>query len=66
VSSLPWNVLIPALATLVLVAFWLWMFVDMTSNPYLDGRSKYNWMLAFIFLNVVAAIFYFTEYKRRP
>jgi hypothetical protein len=42
------------------------MFRDMTNNEYLPGDSKYSWTLAFIFLNVFAALwYYFVEYKNR-
>jgi amino acid transporter len=73
--------LIPQLISLIciipLVVFWLWMFRDMTNNGYLPNNStapltwppssKYNWTLAFIFLNVFAAAFYYVyEYRKRP
>ena len=74
------NQLIPPLITLLivlpLIAFWLWMFQDMTKNVYLPDNSaapltwppasKYTWTLAFIFLNVFVAAFYYAwEYKKR-
>jgi len=70
------QLLISLIAVLPLLAFWLWMFQDMINNDYLPNNSaaplmwppssKYNWMLAFIFLNIFAAAFYFVyEYRKR-
>jgi hypothetical protein len=57
---------IPLIISLPLVVFWLWMAWDLGKNDNLSGSSKYNWMLAFIFMNVFAAVFYYvTEYKKR-
>jgi hypothetical protein len=57
--------LIPLIATLPLIAFWLWMAWDMANNDHLPGISKQNWTLAFVFLNVFAAVFYYvTEYRK--
>jgi hypothetical protein len=66
--------LIPVIIVLPLIGFWLWMFREMSHNDYLPDNSpltwppssKYNWMLAFIFLNVFAAAFYYVlEYRKR-
>lgn len=68
--------LITLLIILPLVAFWVWMFRDMTHNDYLPDNSaapltwpptsKYSWTLAFIVLNVFAACFYYVlEYRKR-
>ena len=71
--------IIGLIVVLPLFVFWLWMFRDMTNNVYLPrwpfwdvtnydnlpGR-RFNWMLAFVFLNVfAAAIYYVTEYRNR-
>ncbi len=62
-----------------LVLFWGWMFWDMIHNDYLPRwpywdvaeydslrNRQINWTLAFVFLNVfAAAIYYFTDYRRR-
>jgi hypothetical protein len=49
-----------------LIAFWLWMFIDLANNDYLPSDSKNNWFLAFILLNVfAAAYYYFVEYRNR-
>lgn len=50
---------------LPLIAFWLWMFRDMTNNDRLTSSEKYTWTWLFIFLNVFAAVFYFIEYRYR-
>lgn len=57
--------LIPFIAILPLIAFWLWMAWNMSNNNNLPGSSKQNWTLAFVFLNVFAAVFYYvTEYRK--
>ncbi len=68
--------LIPIIVLLPVIAFWLWMFWDMTGNDRLPDistplltwppSSKFGWTLAFILLNVFSAIFYyFWEYRNR-
>ncbi len=67
--------LILILIPLSLLAFWAWMFSDMTKNDNLphcfitftNGRNpSFDWTIAFIFLNIFAAIFYYvTEYRKR-
>lgn len=60
--------LLPLLLMLpfVLLAFWLWMAWDMANNGQLSEKEKVNWLLAFLFLNVFAAVFYYvTEYRKR-
>ena len=58
--------IIPMITAFVLLAFWIWMFRDMTVNDHLLVTSKYNWMLAFIFLNVFAAVYYYVyEYRKK-
>ncbi len=59
------SVIISLMIILPLVAFWLWMFQDMTNNANLPSESKSNWTLAFLFGNVFAAAFYYaTEIER--
>jgi hypothetical protein len=63
------------LIPLALLAFWLWMFADMTKNDNLpeclvsftNGRdARLDWKIAFIFLNLFAAIvYYFNVYRNR-
>jgi hypothetical protein len=54
---------------LVLIVFWIWMFRDMLNNDRLPNGGPLNkltsdpksdWTIAFIFLNVFAAVFYFS------
>ena len=57
--------LILMIIPLALLVFWLWMFWDMTNNDNLPSGSKFNWTLAFVFLNVFAAVYYFAEYRKK-
>ncbi len=72
------SIIMPLLIILPLplLVFYLWMFWDMTNNDNLPGNStaplrwppssKFEWTLAFIFLNVFAAVLYYVnEYRRR-
>ncbi len=68
--------LISMILVLPLIVFWLWMFWDMANNDDLPSNSnapltwppstKFGWTVAFIFMNVVAAgFYYFYEYRNR-
>lgn len=58
--------LIPMLVVLPLFVFWAWMFWDLTNNDELPSNAKWYWTLAFVFLNVFAAVFYyFDQYRNR-
>lgn len=63
------DVLGPVISILVvsaLLVFWAWMFWDMTNNDSLTGNVKYTWTLAFVFLSLFAAVYYFLyEYRDR-
>jgi uncharacterized RDD family membrane protein YckC len=64
------QIVIPLITGLIialpLIVFWLWMFRDMINNDNLPSSSKDYWMLAFIFMNVFAAVFYYaTVYRNR-
>jgi hypothetical protein len=60
------SIIIPLIIILPLIVFWLWMFRDMINNDNLPSSSKDYWLLAFIFMNVFAAVFYYvTEYRKR-
>lgn len=60
---------------IVLLAFWAWMFNDMTKNDLLppcfisisSGRNvRQDWMVAFVVLNIfTAGYYYLTEYIRK-
>ena len=60
--------LILSLLPLALLAFWAWMFSDMLKKDALPqcfatfsaGRDlRFDWIVAFIFLNVFAAMYYY-------
>jgi hypothetical protein len=66
---------IPLIIIVPLIAFYLWMFRDMSNNDNLppcfinltNGRNlKFDWTFAFIFLNILTAgYYYFTSYRQR-
>ena len=59
------------LVALAIFSFWLWMFWDMSANETLSKcyititkDPKLDWMLAFVFLNILTAgLYFFTEFK---
>jgi hypothetical protein len=58
--------LVVALAVLVL-AFEVWMFIDVFKHPTLNNNKKVLWMLGMLLLHpIIAIIYYFTEYKNKP
>jgi len=60
------SIIIPLIAILPLIVFWLWMAWDLGGNDNLSSREKFYWMLAFLFMNVFAAVFYYVyEYRKR-
>lgn len=60
------NLSIPLIIILPLIAFWLWMAWDLGGNDRLSGNEKTYWLLAFLFMNVFAAVFYSVyEYRKR-
>jgi hypothetical protein len=54
----PLIVLVPCLV------FWGWMFRNMMTNDDLPDGVKNNWTLAFVVLNVFAAIVYYNAVYR--
>lgn len=57
--------LIVLLIPIPLLAFWAWMFWEMLKNEEIPPDTKYYWTLAFFFLSLIAAIYYFfTEYRK--
>jgi hypothetical protein len=60
----PVQVIIPLLVLLVCLSFWGWMFRDMMTNDDLPDSVKNNWTLAFVVLNVFAAVVYFNAVYR--
>jgi hypothetical protein len=60
------SIIIPLIITLPLIVFWLWMAWDLGGNDNLSRSEKFYWQLAFLFMNVFAAVFYYvTEYRKR-
>ena len=59
-------VIIPLIAILPLLVFWLWMAWDLGGNDHLSGNEKFYWMLVLLFMNVFGAVFYyFYEYRKK-
>ena len=60
------KLLIPIMITILAGSFWLWMAWDLGGNDDLSGNERTYWMLAFLFMNVVAAVLYYaTVYRKR-
>lgn len=63
---IPVMSMLVTLLPFVALAFWLWMAWDLSGNHSLSGRERVYWQLAFLFVNVFAAVFYYaTEYRKR-
>lgn len=52
------------LFALPVIAFWLWMFTDMLKNTRLPPGTRDIWVLAFIFLSIFTAAYYFVYVYR--
>jgi len=60
------QVVISLIIILPMVVFWLWMAWDLGKNDNMSGNEKFYWTLAFLFMNVFAAVFYYvTEYRKK-
>ena len=46
------------------IAFWLWMFSDMMKNDRLPSGERDTWTLAFIFLSIFTAAYYYVYVYR--
>ncbi len=58
--------LILTIGVLALLVFWAWMFWDMTNNNRIPSGERSNWTLAFVFLSIFAAMYYYVyEYRNR-
>ncbi len=58
--------LIPLLLVVPLVIFWAWMFRDMLNTTDVPSIYRPYWTMAFILLNIPAAVFYYyTVYRNR-
>jgi len=51
--------------TLPLIVFWLWMAWDLGGDDDMSGSEKFYWQVAFIFMNVFAAVFYYVNVYRK-
>ena len=58
---------------LTLLLFWLWMFWDMSNNTHLPqcflsftggSNPTVDWFVVFIFLSILAAMFYYVNVYR--
>ena len=59
-------IVIPLMLSLLAAAFWLWMAWDLGGNNDITGNERFYWQLAFIFMNVFAAVFYYVNvYKKK-
>ena len=59
------QLLLGLIITLPLIVFWLWMAWDLGGNDDMSGSEKFYWQLAFIFLNVFAAVYYYVYVFRK-
>ncbi len=58
--------LVPLIVVVPLVVFWAWMFKEMLNNDGIPSIFRPYWMMAFILLNIPAAVFYYyTVYKNQ-
>ncbi len=57
-------IVLPLIISLPFIVFWLWMGWDLGGNDDMTGNEKFYWQLAFIFLNVFAAVFYYVNVYR--
>lgn len=58
--------LIATLVVLPVLAFYLWMFRDLTRNDRLGPDERRTWAWLFLLLNVFAAAMYYQREYRRP
>ena len=58
-------IVIPLVLSLLAAGFWLWMAWDLGGNNDMTGNEKFYWQLAFIFMNVFAAVCYYVYVYRR-
>ncbi len=58
--------LVPLVVVIPLIVFWAFMFKDMLNSDTMPSIFKPYWMMAFVLLNIPAAIFYsYTVYRDR-
>jgi hypothetical protein len=55
-----------SIAILLILAFEVWMFVDVIRNPKLESTDKLLWCIGMlIFHPIVAIVYYFVVYAKR-
>ena len=64
-AAMDGKFIIPLIITLPLIAFWLWMAWDLGGNEDMSPGEKFYWQLAFLFMNVFAAVYYYVNVYRR-
>ena len=57
-------IVIPLILSLLAGGFWLWMAWDFGGNDDITGNERFYWTLAFIFMNIFAAVFYYVNVYR--
>ena len=45
--------------SLAVMAFWIWMLVDVILNKGVRDRGKIGWVLAMVFLHFIGSLLYF-------
>jgi hypothetical protein len=55
---------VPLIVVVPLAVFWAWMFKDMMNNPHVPSIFRPYWLMAFILLNIPAAIYYYEAVYR--
>ena len=56
--------LAPLVVALPLLGFWMGMFSHMTHNVTLSSDAKFMWTMAFVFMKVFGAVWYYAaEYR---
>jgi hypothetical protein len=56
--------LITTIGLLAILTVWAWMFWDMINNPDIPANARTYWLLAFIFLSIFAAVYYYVNVYR--
>ncbi|MCL5113500.1 MAG: hypothetical protein M1554_03430 [Patescibacteria group bacterium] len=61
------NWLIPIIIViLVILAFEVWMFVDVAINEKISNKAKAWWIIGMFLIHPIVAIFYFfTDHRKR-
>jgi hypothetical protein len=50
---------------LLVLAFEIWMFIDMLKNPHLTDQNRLLWAIGMLFVHpFVAILYYLTDHKK--